>query len=47
MPYLPNKDSKRSKRKIARNIDINSPDLNKRFHKRAKRVELTKNRKPA
>ena len=47
MPYLPNKDSNRSKRKQARGIDISSPDLNKRFHKRAKRVELTKNRKPS
>jgi len=34
---LPTLTSNRSKRKIVREIDINSFDLNKRIHKRSKR----------
>ena len=38
---LPDLDSNRSKRKQARGINIFTPDLNKRHHRRAKRRKAT------
>ena len=42
----PNPNSNRSRKKQTRGVEINSPDLNKRVHKRNKKRELAKNHKP-